>query len=253
MMTDSVKPLIGIVMCQNMTGPHPAQTLHNKYPDAVVAAGGVPLPLPHQLLDAPELLAQSMALLDGLLLPGSPSNIEPWHYGEAGSEAHSDPARDRLAFAAITWATSRQMPLFGICRGLQELVVANGGALHRQLHQVEGFQDHREDPARPLSQQYAAAHLVMPEPGGLLSQLPDCHAPFTVNSLHAQGVRTPGPQLRIEARAADGVIEAVSLRHHPFALAVQWHPEWQSEQNPVSRQLFAAFIQAASDYHRSRP
>ncbi|WP_292976552.1 gamma-glutamyl-gamma-aminobutyrate hydrolase [Pantoea sp. UBA4549] len=253
MMTDSVKPLIGIVMCQNMTGPHPAQTLHNKYPDAVVAAGGVPLPLPHQLLDAPELLAQSMALLDGLLLPGSPSNIEPWHYGEAGSEAHSDPARDRLAFAAITWATSRQMPLFGICRGLQELVVANGGALHRQLHQVKGFQDHREDPARPLSQQYAAAHLVTPEPGGLLSQLPDCHAPFTVNSLHAQGVRTPGPQLRIEARAADGVIEAVSLRHHPFALAVQWHPEWQSEQNPVSRQLFAAFIQAASDYHRSRP
>ncbi len=240
-------------MCQNMTGPHPAQTLHNKYPDAVVAAGGVPLPLPHQLLDAPELLAQSMALLDGLLLPGSPSNIEPWHYGEAGSEAHSDPARDRLAFAAITWATSRQMPLFGICRGLQELVVANGGALHRQLHQVKGFQDHREDPARPLSQQYAAAHLVTPEPGGLLSQLPDCHAPFTVNSLHAQGVRTPGPQLRIEARAADGVIEAVSLRHHPFALAVQWHPEWQSEQNPVSRQLFAAFIQAASDYHRSRP
>ncbi len=240
-------------MCQNMTGPHPAQTLHNKYPDAVVAAGGVPLPLPHQLLDAPELLAQSMALLDGLLLPGSPSNIEPWHYGEAGSEAHSDPARDRLAFAAITWATSRQMPLFGICRGLQELVVANGGALHRQLHQVKGFQDHREDPARPLSQQYAAAHLVTPEPGGLLSQLPDCHAPFTVNSLHAQGVRTPGPQLRIEARAADGVIEAVSLRHHPFALAVQWHPEWQSEQNPVSRQLFAAFIQAASNYHRSRP
>ncbi len=239
-------------MCQNALGPHPVQTLHNKYLDAVVAAGGVPIPLPHQLLQKPQLLTQSMALLDGLLLPGSPSNIEPWHYGEAGDEPHSDPARDRLAFAAITQATGRKMPLFGICRGLQELVVANGGALYRQLHLTHGFQDHREASDQPLAQQYAPAHQVIPEPGGILSQLLSGTAPFAVNSLHSQGVRTTGPQLRIEARAPDGVIEAVSLRQHPFALAVQWHPEWQAGEDPVSRQLFAAFIRAASDYHLSR-
>ena len=80
------KPLIGVVMCQKDTGGHPTQTVHNKYCDALVQAGGVPLALPHSLINAPHLLENAMAVLDGLLLTGSPSNIEPWHYGEAGEE-----------------------------------------------------------------------------------------------------------------------------------------------------------------------
>ena len=246
------KPLIGVVMCQNPIGNHVGQTVHNKYLDAVVLAGGVPLPLPHQLMHAPQLLENSMTLLDGILLTGSPSNIEPWHYGEEGHEAHADPSRDRLSFALITHASGKKMPILGICRGLQELVVANGGALHRQLHQTHLFQEHREDDSQPLEQQYAPAHLVQPEPDGLLSQLLGSAAAFAVNSLHGQGIREPGPQLRIEARAPDGLIEAVSLRQHPFALAVQWHPEWQSDRDPVSRRLFEAFIHAAALYHKEK-
>lgn len=246
------KPLIGVVMCQNTAGGHPAQTVHNKYLDAIVLAGGVPLPLPHQLMQAPHLLENSMAPLGGILLTGSPSNIEPWHYGEEGAEQHADPTRDRLAFALITHATSRKMPLFGICRGLQELVVANGGALYRQLHMTHRFQEHRENDALPLDQQYATAHDVQPEAEGLLSQVLGSTQPFAVNSLHGQGIRETGPQLRVEARAPDGLIEAVSLRHHPFALAVQWHPEWQSAQNPHSQRLFTAFIQAAACYRKEK-
>lgn len=246
------KPLIGVVMCQNHIGHHPGQTVHNKYLDAIVLAGGLPLPLPHQLMHAPHLLENSMMLLDGILLTGSPSNIEPWHYGETGEEAHADPARDRLSFALITHAVGKKMPLFGICRGLQELVVANGGALYRQLHTTGQFGEHREDDTQPLEQQYAPAHSVQPEPEGLMSQLLNSSAAFAVNSLHGQGIRETGPRLRCEARAPDGLIEAVSLPEHPFALAVQWHPEWRAAEDPVSRRLFAAFIHAAVAYQKEK-
>ncbi len=243
-------PLIGVVMCLNAIGHHPAQTVHNKYLDAIVLAGGVPLPLPHQLMQAPHLLENSMTVLDGLLLTGSPSNIEPWHYGVEGKEAHADPARDRLAFGAITQAMGKKMPLFGICRGLQELVVANGGALHRQLHMTHLFKEHREDSSLPLDQQYAPVHEMQPTRDGLLHQLLGSDAAFAVNSLHGQGIRETGPQLRVEAHAPDGLIEAVSLRQHPFGLAVQWHPEWHSADDPVSRRLFEAFIHAATCYRK---
>ncbi|EJL89577.1 gamma-glutamyl-gamma-aminobutyrate hydrolase [Pantoea sp. GM01] len=246
------KPLIGVVMCQNVIGSHASQTVHNKYLDAIVLAGGVPLPLPHQLIQAPHLLENSMTVLDGILLTGSPSNIEPWHYGEDGKEAHADPARDRLAFGVITHAAGKKMPMFGICRGLQELVVANGGALHRQLHMTHLFQEHRENDTLSLDEQYAPVHEVQPDADGMLSQLLGSTEAFAVNSLHGQGIRETGPQLRVEARAPDGLIEAVSLRQHPFALAVQWHPEWHSERDPVSRRLFEAFIHAAAGYHKEK-
>ena len=245
------KPLIGVVMCQKDTGGHPTQTVHNKYCDALVQAGGVPLALPHSLINAPHLLENAMAVLDGLLLTGSPSNIEPWHYGEAGEEPHADPGRDRLAFQLITWATSHKMPMFGICRGLQELVLANGGSLWRDLSARPDVQRHHEDETRPLAEQYAPVHQVTVEPDGVLATL-FADSSLKVNSLHHQGIREPGPQLRIEARAADGLVEAVSLRHHPFALAVQWHPEWQPETTPGSQALFSGFIQAAIRYHRGK-
>ncbi len=244
------KPLIGVIMCQNDFGSHPTQTVQNKYLDAVLAAGGVPLALPHHLMSADDLLESAMAPLAGILLTGSPSNIEPHHYGDTGMETDADPGRDALAFALIQKAVTRHLPVLAICRGLQELVVATGGTLHRQVHTVTGFQDHREDKGLSLSEQYAPRHDVIPEPGGLLSELIKDGKKFPVNSLHQQGIRSLGPALRVEARAADGLIEAVSLRQHPFALAVQWHPEWQSGSAPSSRQLFAGFIHASLQYHR---
>lgn len=245
------KPLIGVVMCQIDKGGHPTQMVHNKYLEAVIQAGGVPLALPQGLISSPDLLEIAMAPLDGLLLTGSPSNIEPHHYGEPGTETYADPGRDQLAFALIAQATAKHLPLLAICRGLQELVVATGGTLHRQLHTVSGFQEHREDEELTLEQQYAPTHQVFIEPDGLLSRLTQGRE-FQVNSLHQQGIRSHGPDLRIEARAADGLIEAVSLQDHPFALAVQWHPEWQSETSALSRLMFGGFIDACLRYQEEK-
>lgn len=165
------KPLIGVVMCQTNMGGHPTQMVHNKYLDAILSTGGIPLALPHGLMAAPQRLENAMAVLDGILLTGSPSNIEPHHYGESGKEVLADPGRDTLSFALIRYALDHQMPLLAICRGLQELVVATGGTLHRQLHQVAGLQEHREDEELSLDQQYAPAHEVWVEQGGLLAPL----------------------------------------------------------------------------------
>ncbi|MFS2224614.1 gamma-glutamyl-gamma-aminobutyrate hydrolase [Pantoea sp. B65] len=244
------KPLIGVVMCQIDKGGHPTQMVHNKYLDAVVTAGGVPFGLPHSLMNQPGLLENATSALDGILLTGSPSNIEPWHYGEQGVEDYADPGRDKLAFALISHAIARQMPLMAICRGLQELVVATGGSLYRQLHLQPGFQEHREDESLPLDDQYAQAHQIQVEPDGLLSGLVHGQKSLWVNSLHQQGIRSLGPQLRIEARAADGLIEAVSLPQHPFAFAVQWHPEWHCEESAQSRLLFDGFINACNRYQK---
>ncbi|EXU75186.1 gamma-glutamyl-gamma-aminobutyrate hydrolase [Erwinia mallotivora] len=244
------KPLIGVMMCQINYQGHPTLTVHNKYLDAILQAGGIPVALPHGLMSAAGLLDNALDRLDGILLTGSPSNIEPHHYGESGDEAYADPGRDSLAFALIDAVTARKMPLLAICRGLQELVVATGGTLHRQLHLLGSYQEHREDEALPLDQQYAPCHEVWIEAGGLLSELVGDSEQFCVNSLHQQGIRTPGPPLRVEARAADGLIEAVSLRQHPFALAVQWHPEWQSETSALSRRLFDGFIHACGRYQK---
>ncbi|WP_428943460.1 gamma-glutamyl-gamma-aminobutyrate hydrolase [Pantoea sp. FN060301] len=238
------KPLIGVVMCQMTHDGHPAQMVHNKYLDAVLLAGGIPLALPHNLSSLPFLPEQVLGSLQGVLLTGSSSNIEPHHYGDTAAGGYVDPGRDRLVFALIEAAIHRQLPLLGICRGLQELVVATGGSLHPQLHHIPGFQEHRENPSQPLSERYAPVHDIHIQPGGLLARLAEGREGFSVNSLHQQGIRSLSARLRIEALAGDGLPEAVSLRDHPFALAVQWHPEWQSESAPLSRQLFGGFIKA---------
>lgn len=246
------KPLIGVVMCQIEKEGHPIQIVLNKYLDPLLQAGAAPLALPHGLMNSPDLLASVMAVLDGVLLTGSPSNIEPWHYGEQGTEEHADPGRDRLAFGVLTQAIGKKMPILAICRGMQELVVVNGGSLFRQLHQQPGLLRHQEESSQPLAQQYAPAHEIFISPDGLLRPLLNGSDRLWVNSLHQQGIREPGPQLHIEARADDGVIEAVSLRHHPFALGVQWHPEWQAAESPASRQLFAGFIRATHCYRKEK-
>ena len=120
-------------------------------------------------------------------------------------------------------------------------------ARRQKLHEVEGLRDHREDLKAPLEEQYGPAHEVELARGGLLQRLAGKDR-ITVNSLHSQGVQTLGRELDIEARAPDGVVEAFSVRNAPsFAVAVQWHPEWQFSENPFSVALFAAFGEAARE------
>lgn len=119
--------------------------------------------------------------------------------------------------------------------------VAYGGTLHQRLHEVDGYDDHREDESAPLEVQYGPAHEVVLEPAGTLRQLTGSPR-IEVNSLHWQGVETLGAGLAVEARAPDGVIEAFRVEAaSAFALGLQWHPEWRFEANPFSRALFARF------------
>lgn len=245
------RPIIGVVMCSNTVKGQESHTLQDKYLNAVLGAGGLPVALPHALAE-PQLLAEILPILDGILLPGSPSNMQPHLYGENGDEPDADPGRDLLSMSLIAHALERRIPIFAICRGLQELVVATGGSLYRRIYDHAQFLEHREDPDLPIEQQYAPSHEIKIQPGGLISQLiPGCNT-FWVNSLHGQGARTLGPKLRVEAYSPDGLVEAVSVHDHPYALGVQWHPEWKSNEYALSRLLLEGFIAACQNYNAEK-
>jgi putative glutamine amidotransferase len=247
------RPLIGIPADRRMVGRHPFHMVGEKYARAVIdAAGAAPLLIPSlaEELGFEELVDR----LDGLLFTGSPSNVEPHHYDGPPSAPGTlhDPARDATTLPLIRHAVDSGVPVFGICRGFQEMNVAFGGTLHQKLHEVPGLLDHRDDETQPLEVQYGPAHDVTLEPGGLLRSLADDDR-IRVNSLHSQGIERLGAPLAVEARAPDGVIEAFRVRAAAtFALAVQWHPEWQVMTNPFSRALFAAFGKAAAERSRQK-
>jgi putative glutamine amidotransferase len=243
------KPLIGIPADRRILGPHPFHCVGEKYITAVAeAAAAIPFLVPslgERDLDA--VLSQ----LDGILLTGSPSNVEPHRYRGPASDPDTvhDPHRDETTLPMIPRAIAAGIPLFAVCRGFQEMNVAFGGTLWQKVQDVPGMQDHREDKEQPLEVQYAPAHEVELVRGGCLHGLARTER-VMVNSLHAQGVQTLGRDLEIEARAPDGLIEAFRVRNAPgFALAVQWHPEWQVLKNPFSLAMFAAFGDAARAYH----
>jgi putative glutamine amidotransferase len=236
-----------------MVGAHPFHMVGEKYARAVLdAAEGAPLLIPSL---ADELrLDELLERLDGLLFTGSPSNVEPHRYQGPPSAPGTlhDPARDATTLPLIRKAVQAGVPVFGICRGFQEMNVAFGGTLHQRVHEVPGRLDHRDDESQPLEVQYAPAHEVTLEPGGVLRGLTDAER-IRVNSLHSQGIDRLGDELAVEARAPDGLIEAFRVTDaRRFALAVQWHPEWQVMSNPFSRALFAAFGAASRERAQSK-
>lgn len=244
----SARPLIGIPADRRMVGPHPFHMVGEKYARAVLeAAEALPLLIPAfgEELQLDELLRS----LDGILFTGSPSNVEPYHYQGTPSEPGTlhDPERDATTLPLIRKAVQAGVPVLGVCRGFQEMNVAFGGTLHQRVHEVPGYDDHRDDTTLPLDVQYGPAHDVILEPGGLLRAMAGSDR-LQVNSLHSQGVDRLAPGLVVEARATDGLIEAFHVRNAPrFAIAVQWHPEWQVMSNPFSRALFAAFGAASRE------
>ena len=187
-----------------------------------------------------------LALADGVLLPGSPSNVHPANFGQdvLDESLPLDAARDSISLPLIRRAVALGLPMLGICRGLQEINVALGGTLHQAVQQVDGRDDHRGAKGRSgasTEEAYALAHSVTAAPGGCLAGIIGVDA-VMVNSVHGQGIDRVAPGLTIEAVAPDGQIEAVSIDGHAgFSLAVQWHPEWQPWQSESSMQIFAAF------------
>lgn len=242
------KPLIGVPACFRSIGESPFHVCGDKYVRAVSdGAGGVPLLIP--ALGGALEMEDLVGRLDGLLITGSPSNVEPHRYGGPASEPGTlhDPARDATTLPLILAALEMGVPLLGICRGFQELNVALGGTLHQRVHEIPGYTNHREDKSAPLTVQYGPSHRVHLTPGGVLAGLANGAGSVMVNSLHAQGLDRLANGLSVEAHADDGLVEAVRVTAAPaFALAVQWHPEWRFWEDSLSTALLHAFGQAAA-------
>lgn len=189
-------------------------------------------------------------IVDGLVCTGSRSNVHPALYGAETSPAHEpfDPARDSTALPLIRKALGRGLPLFCICRGMQELNVALGGTLDTEIQDLPGRIDHRAPEAQTQEGRFALSHTVRLAADGCLGRIVGTDA-IEVNSLHRQGLGRLAEGLRVEARAPDGTIEAVSVAGSPgYAVGVQWHPEFWAETDRPSRRLFEAFGRAAEAY-----
>lgn len=238
-------PVIGIPTCFRVVNERAFHGVNERYPNALIdAAGCVPILIPAvgSKIDVCMLLDR----IDGLLLTGSPSNVHPSHYGSEPSHPDTlhDLARDATTLPLIREAVRRDLPIFAICRGIQELNVALGGTLHQRVHELPGRYNHRSRKDSPDGP-YGAAHSVALIAGGLLAALAGT-VEVVVNSLHSQGIDRPSPKLRVEAVAPDGQIEAVSLPGARFIVGVQWHPEYKVLENPLSSALFAAFARACA-------
>jgi len=239
-------PFIGIPCCLRTVNERIFPTASDRYPEAIVnSTGCMPVLIPSigPLMDIDALLDR----LDGILLTGSPSNVEPYHYGGSPSMEGTlhDPDRDATTLPLIREAVRRDMPVLAICRGIQELNVALGGTLFQRVFEMpERFSHRRRKGPMTVDQRYGPAHTVALTPGGLFTKLADGASEIMVNSLHGQGIDRPAPELLVEAVAPDGQIEAVSLPRARFVVGVQWHPEYRAAENPMSRALFEAFALA---------
>ena len=246
------KPLVWLPACHrnlDISDPGGYTVLADRYAAAVTALGLQPVLFPMAgASDVPDLLP----LVDGVLLTGSPSNVEAAHFGATPLPTDLlDPRRDALTMALVRSSLTEGVPLFGVCRGLQEMNVALGGSLHQVIHTQPGMMDHREPDDEPLEVQFAERHDVVFEPDSMFAEWAGgTHA--QVNSLHGQGIRELGKNMVAEALAPDGLVEAVRVKNaRAFAYGVQWHPEWRHETNRFYDRTLRAFARACTE-HRAR-
>lgn len=246
-------PRVGLPTDHKQIGAHPFLAVGEKYVRAVVDGAGC-LPLLVPTLDPVLPLEDLLEGLDGLLLTGAVSNIEPHHYSDESSYEGNllDPRRDATNLPLIPLAVRMGVPVLAICRGFQEVNVAFGGSLYQKVHEQSGLMDHREDKDAPLDVQYGPAHAITLAGGGVLAAVAGSGS-AVVNSLHGQGVRRLGDGLVVEATAPDGLIEAFRHEGPAFMLAVQWHPEWKVTENPFYLGIFKAFGDACRARAAQRP
>jgi putative glutamine amidotransferase len=239
-----MKPLV-LLPCDNrLIGGHPMHALGQKYVDAVRdQARCLPVPIP---ATGTEDIDAYLALADGVLLTGSPSNVHPSHFGEAihNERLPLDEPRDSVTLPLIRRVIELGMPLLAICRGLQEINVALGGSLHQAVQAVPGRDDHRGAKGKPdatKDEAYAPAHSISIAEHSTLATIVG-RREIIVNSVHGQGIDRLAQGLRAIAHAPDGQIEAVTIdAHRGFSLGVQWHPEWRAWENEDSVKIFAAY------------
>ncbi|MCH2165482.1 MAG: gamma-glutamyl-gamma-aminobutyrate hydrolase family protein [Marinovum sp.] len=191
-------------------------------------------------------VTELLEVCDGFLFTGGRPNVHPEEYGEEETEAHGtfDRERDSIALPLVRALVERGQPFLGVCRGFQEVNVAMGGSLHPEIRDLPGRDNHRMPPDGTLEEKFALRHEVTFTNGGPFAKLMGNHKVMT-NTLHGQGIKKPGERVVIDGWAPDGTPEAVYIEDAPgFTMSVQWHPEWNADQDPVSRALFTAFGEA---------
>lgn len=231
-----MRPVLGIVCCNRTVGIEGAQVVIDRYADAAMRhadAAALLVPAMPGLMRGDEVAAR----LDGLLLTGSPSNVEPARYGDtAEGDGPFDPQRDAMTKALVDAMLALGRPVFGVCRGFQELNVAFGGTLRRDLGTTT--LPHHAPAGVAFDAMFAHEHSVVLAPGGVLARAFGRES-LSVNSVHYQGVDRLGNGLIPEAHAPDGIVEAVSAHVNGApVIAVQWHPEWRTDANPDSQTFF---------------
>ncbi|MGJ5042438.1 MULTISPECIES: gamma-glutamyl-gamma-aminobutyrate hydrolase family protein [unclassified Bradyrhizobium] len=246
------RPVVGVIgNSHRVENRFTVQMVGERNLSAVAEVAGA---LPLMFAGVPEItdIAALLDVVDGVVLTGARANVHPTRFNTEPSLKHEpyDVHRDEVALQLSEACVSRGIPLFGICRGLQEMNVAFGGSLHPEIREIPGRMNHRmprlengeihPDP----NVVFADRHEVRLAPGGAFASILGCDS-IKVNSLHGQGILEPGDRVVIEGIAEDGTIEAIRIADAPsFALGVQWHAEYDPQKNPINRKLFEAFGEA---------
>ena len=246
-------PLVWLPACHrnlDLSDPGGYTVLADRSAAAVTALGLQPVLFPMAAAADVDHLLQ---LVDGVLLTGSPSNVEATRFGaDALPTDLLDPRRDALTMALVPAALETGTPLLGVCRGLQEMNVALGGSLHQEVHAEAGLMDHREPDDEDLAVQFALRHDVLLTADSAFAQWAG-GTRAQVNSLHGQGLKRLAQTLVPEALAPDGLVEGVRLEGaKDFAFGVQWHPEWRHQTHPFYQRMLEAFAEACRDHRQRR-
>jgi putative glutamine amidotransferase len=252
------KPVVGVIgSAYRIEKRFATQLVGERNLRAVADVAGA---LPLMFAASPDItdIGALLDAVDGIVLTGARANVHPTRFGTEPDFRHEpfDLHRDEVALALSEVCVARGIPLFGICRGLQEMNVAFGGSLHPEIRDLPGRLNHRmprleNGEIHPDAEVvFADRHDVTLVAGGAFAKILGCQT-IRVNSLHGQGILEPGARVMVEGVAEDGTIEAIRIADAPsFALGVQWHAEYDPQHNPINRALFQAFGEALVERQR---
>jgi putative glutamine amidotransferase len=237
------RPVVGIISNSHVINEeytvHAGGVINSEAVSGVAQCLPVLIPADPRFVSVEEL----METCDGFVLTGGRPNVHPEEYGEAETAAHGafDRARDAITLPLVRACVASGQPFLGICRGFQEVNVAMGGTLYPEIRDLPGRMNHRMPPDGTMAEKFALRHCVRFSEGGVFHRLFGAPEVMT-NTLHGQGIKVPGQRIVIDGEASDGTPEAIYVADAPgFTLSVQWHPEWDAANDPVSRPLFTAF------------